>query len=203
MCIPCTGSMCIMYSQQIQHYIHEQQMKHVYHVQTAKLSSTLLSWCVVEHLHIECTILHQRGLMALQRDTIVIGTTKRAENTAKFGTVAVLVNWPKENVNIYILTQRATFISCSNSLLKSWNCPLCVLCRILGGKSLRKTLHFFCWYHFGEALLPFYRRGEFQFLVLLWWFNVIIVLFLTVGISPFTHPQPKLLWNFPVKMLAS
>lgn len=50
--------------------------------------------------------------MALQR---VIGTTKRAENMAKFGTVAVLVNWPKENVNIYILTQRATFISCNNS----------------------------------------------------------------------------------------
>jgi len=54
--------------------------------------------------------------MAVQR---VIGTTKRAENTDKVGTVAVLVNWPKENVNIYIHTQRATFISCKNSLPKS------------------------------------------------------------------------------------
>jgi len=155
---------------------------HVYHVQSANPAlyaymSNRWSMCtmytmynvggkIIQHCsELMCgwtlaPIIHQRGLMAVQR---VIGTTKRAENTANFGTVAVLVHWPKENVNIYIHTQRATFISCKNSLPKSWNCPHCVLCRLLGGKSLWKTLHFFCWYHLGEALLPFYGRGSFSF----------------------------------------
>jgi len=42
----------------------------------------------------------------------------KTENAAKYGTFAFLVHWPRENVNIYILTQRATLISCNNPLPK-------------------------------------------------------------------------------------
>jgi len=40
------------------------------------------------------------------------GTAKGCDNrnTAKFGTVAVLVHWPRENVDIYIFTPSAMLI---------------------------------------------------------------------------------------------
>jgi len=67
---------------------------------------TVLNCYVVQQL----IALHQRGLMALQR--YCEWYYKKTEDTAKIGTVAVLVHWPRENVNTFILTQRATPILC-------------------------------------------------------------------------------------------
>jgi len=117
---------------------------------------------------------------------------------AKFSTVAVLVHWPGENVNIYILTQRATPISCNNSLQKL---KIPTLCSLLysGGQilSISSADTILVKHHF-----PFTEEGT-LFLALLRWIKVVIVLFSLLEISPVTHPQPKLLQNFPISISAS
>ena len=167
---------------------------HEYHVQAA---NPALFWIDVWLNTCTLIALHQRGLMALQR--YCEWYYKKKEDTAKFGAVAILVHWPRENVNIYILIQRVTLISCVQQFTAKM-LTLGVFCRTLWDKSLQDTLHFFCWYHHSKVLLPICRRGEFYFLARLWWFEVVLVLFLTVGISPVAHPQP---WNFPIKINTS
>ena len=86
---------------------------------------------------------------------IVIGTTKRQRIRQSLVQLLSL-----STTSIFSPKELCSFHACNNSL-PAWNCPLCFLFCILGDKSRRNTLHFFCWYHVGEALLPLYRRGEF------------------------------------------
>jgi len=46
------------------------------------------------------------------------------------------------------------------------------------------------------------EEWNFSFWHLVWWFKVIIVLFLAVGISPVTPLQLQLLWNLPINFNA-
>ena len=117
---------------------------------------------------------------------------------AKFSTVAVLVHWPGENVNIYILTQRATPISCNNSLQKVENSHF-VFFAVFWGTILSISS--------ADTILvkhrfPFTEEGS-LFLAFLWWIEVVIVLFSPLEISLVAHPQPKLLRNFPINISAS
>ena len=151
-------------------------------------SSTVLNWCVVQHLHIDCAAPKRADGTAE-----VLWVVLRKDRTLQKSVQLLSLSTGLERMSTPIFSPKElrSFHMCNNSLPKSWNCPLHVLCCIFWDKSRWNTMYFFCWYNFGEALLPLHRRGELYawFLELLRWFKVILVPFFTVGISPVAHPH--------------
>ena len=164
---------------------------------TSGKSSAVLNQCRVKHLHIDCTIFvcTKEGWWHYTR--YYEWYYKKTENMA----LSLSTGLERNSMSTSIFSPKELRPFRATIHCKKLKIP--TLCSLLysGGQILSISS--------ADSILvkhrvpfPFTEEGT-LLLALLWWIEVVIVLFSLLEISPVAHPQPKLLQNFPINISAS